>query len=96
MCSDACTEKISSDMSSETLERILNVTLSEPMLEGVFPVVQPATVAGPTAACASNMFTPTSTSISVELKTSQPTDTNQADLFPSEHEIDNFLDQIHQ
>lgn len=97
-------------MSSETLERILNVTLSESMLDGVLPIaptLQSAHLPPPTfqsvhlppaSSCTTSATTSDcSTAFSVEpnLKRPKP-DQSQAELFPSEHDIDNFLDQIHQ
>lgn len=102
-------------MSSETLERILSVTLSEPMLEGVFPVApssqsahsppsaipaQCTTSCAITSGITTTTATPSasdySTTLSVEphLKRPKP-DQSQEELFPTERDIDNFLDQIH-
>lgn len=153
-------------MSAETLERILNVTLSEPMLEGAFPPTTSQTAALSPAGCSSNVahtphpcvsgystitlpsgnysiappsvsgyttvtlpsgnFAPPSVSgysttvtlppatlppvshysaapqPSVDVASCEPhlkrlkLDQTQAEIFPSEHDIDNFLDQIHQ
>ncbi len=105
--SDVCTDDISSEMSSETLERILSVTLSEPMLEGVFsadPTSQPAQMsaasvftANTSIASSSNFSAASTSSTSTEpsLKRPKPNQSH-VELFPSEHDIDNFLDQIHQ
>ena len=82
--SDLCTDDISSDMSSETLERILHVTLSESMLDGAVPTAQ-------SPSCA------TSDSPTIEPNPKRPKpEQSPAEIFPSEHDIDNFLDQIHQ
>ena len=94
---------MSSDMSSETLERILNVTLSEPLLEGVFPTapnstapLEPvASTAVSSGATLSSVSSCNKALVDPNLK-QQKLETNQSELFPSEHDIDNFLDQIHQ
>lgn len=109
--SDVSAEDMSSDMSSETLERILNVTLSEPLLEGVFPTAptstllmqysEPVASGAVTSGAVTSGATLSSASscnralVDPNLK-QQRLETNQSELFPSEHDIDNFLDQIHQ
>jgi hypothetical protein len=83
-------------MSSETLERILNVTLSESILDSAPPVTQ-ATPMPPRAvftACETNAINSDCTTIEPSLKRLKPAESKE--LFPSEHDIDNFLDQIHQ
>lgn len=88
--SEPGTDEVSPDMSSETLERILNVTLSEPMLEGVFPLTPRSTL--PTTTVPTD--TTSTSNYSSEPNIKRPK--LSQDLFPSEHDIDNFLDQIHQ
>lgn len=86
-------------MSSETLERILNVTLSEPLLEGVFPTAPNSTPLEPvasTAVSSGTVLSPANRGLVGPNPKQQRLETNQSELFPSEHDIDNFLDQIHQ
>ena len=98
-----CGEEISSDISSETLEHILNVTLSEPTL-GVLPVsstsrpvevtvldkcritTDPMDNPSPNTSC--DPIGPSS------LKRPRLDESNSG--FPSDQDIDKFLDQIHQ
>lgn len=84
-------DSVSSGMSSETLERILNATLSESRLEpnvlGTSTVSSSA--AGPhnCAVNSSHSFTPDHKKAKLEVDMQN---------FPSEQDIDSFLDQIHQ
>ena len=94
-------------MSSETLERILNVTLSEQNLEGVFPSITSQPVEVPLGQSPNMLTEPVATgdtavsstlcdqtsSISKRLRLD---DSSSNSEYPSEKDIDNFLDQIHQ
>lgn len=105
--SDVCGDELSSDMSSETLERILNVTLSEQNLEGVFPSITSQPVEVPSGQSPNMLTEPVTTgdtavsstlcdqtsSISKRLRLD---DSSSNSEYPSEKDIDNFLDQIHQ
>lgn len=77
-------------MSSETLERILHVTLSESMLDSAVPTTQSACVAPMTTS-----GTGESSTMDPSPKRTKP-EQSHTEIFPSEHDIDNFLDQIHQ
>lgn len=71
------------------------------MLDGVLPTApmpQSAHLPPASSSCTTNATTSdcsTACSIEPNLKRPKP-DESQAELFPSEHDIDNFLDQIHQ
>lgn len=77
-------------MSSDTLERILNVTLSEPSLEGVLPSLSTQHLVTHDAPHKS-----TANSEQPDQKRHK-LDNETHSEFPTEQDIDNFLDQIHQ
>lgn len=105
--SEVCPDEVSAEMSSETLERILNVTLSEPMLDGVLPLPSSTcqstqiNTSGPSSLSPYSPATndcstgPTSDSSAKRPKLDNSS-TTQTELFTSEQDIDSFLDQIHQ
>lgn len=103
--SDVYADEVSSDISSQTLERILNVTLSEPLLEGVFPITPTSQPLKSNSPPENDYFVHTSATTTVSNDLSGPSHkmpkldhatTSHAEPFPSEQEIDSFLDQIHQ
>ncbi len=102
-----CTDDISSEMSSETLERILSVTLSEPMLESKASTKNDFTSPKSSfvdlkLAGSEEVITPSNSHLEgpnhkkTKLDQSILGQTDEAQNFPSEQDIDNFLDQIHQ
>ena len=102
--SDMCTADMSSEMSSETLERILNVTLSEPMLESKAASVESTTLSE--LAIQKHSDQPCQPAVTTsgnsggsdykKPKLNQTEQTSSVLSFSSEQDIDNFLDQIHQ
>lgn len=110
--SDTFADEVSSDMSSETIERILNATMSESLLEGVFPSASSVSLvhaSGPTVTqpahflCSSATTSTTATSSQLHFNTDlnsptikRPKLDSSSGQFPSEQDIDSFLDQIHQ
>lgn len=97
--SDTCLDDLSSEMSSETLERILNVTLAEPMLETVLPQTNTEPLSEPTQPSLPSCSLATTSTVSPMKNASKRQrleDETCQELYPSEQDIDSFLDQIHQ